>query len=331
MTSGQRYWKLLITTGNKLKIYFNRPIKNEAWGGGAHFITSFCEYLSEKDYKVVFQLEPGIDVIFMFDPRPHLGGDCVNSIYRYIIQNPNTKVIQRINDTDKARPGDPPWRDNLLLESNRIADSTIFISEWVRDYYVNLGFDKRKENTVIINGCKEAWYFSDKNKRIDNSKINLITHHWSDNFMKGLDVYNFIDDLVSKNDNITFTYMGRYNKSFNHKNTNIISPKYGPEIGEILRSADIYVTGARWEACGMHHIEAARCGLPVLYHRDGGGVTEVCKNHGIEFSNLKEFKEKLEIMIKNYDNIRSNIDYNFLSSLRCFKEYENAICKSTSE
>ena len=307
------------------KIMFNRSVKRGPWGGGSHFITSFYEYLTQKGYDVVFSLEHGIDVIFMFDPRPSSGGDCVNSIYSYKLMKPTTKIVQRINDTDIARPLDRPWRIKMLLDANQISDYTIFISKWVKDHYIEKGFDLKKPNSVIVNGCNSHWYYPSEKKSITLDNIKLITHHWSDNFMKGFDVYNFIDEFVSVNNSFSFTYMGRYNSQYVPKNTNMISPTYGPEVGDILRSNDVYVTGARFEACGMHHIEAARCGLPVLYHRDGGGVTEVCKNHGIEFSSLEDFQEKLEFLIDDYSNIRSSIDYDFLSSERCFSEYEKVI------
>ena len=307
------------------KIMLNREVKREAYGGGFHFITALYEYLISEKYNVVFDLEENIDVIFMFDPRPSKGNDCVNSIYRYKLLNPKTKVIQRINDTDIARPLDPPWRIKLLLESNTIADHTVFISNWVKNHYIEEGFDTRKENTVIINGCNPEWYFPKKKEQLDKKNIKIITHHWSDNFMKGFDVYNFIDKNIKNFSNISFSYMGRYNKEYSPVNTNMIPSGYGIEIGDALRSHDIYVTAARWEACGMHHIEGARCGLPVLYHSDGGAIPEVCKNHGIEFNSNETFLSGLDNIIKNYDLIKSKIDYDYLSIDRCCKEYHKII------
>ena len=303
-----------------MKIMFNRPTKREAWGGGSHFITGLYEYFSLLGHDIVFSLCEGIDVIFMFDPRPESGGDSANDIYQYKLEYPSVKIIQRINDTDIARPADRPWRVQMILESNIIADHTVFISEWVKDHYTNRGFDSSKSNTVIINGCNPDWYFPIENKSLNHKKISLITHHWSDNFMKGFDVYNFLDKFVEENDRFSFTYMGRYNKDYTPTHTNMIPPHYGPRVGEILRDHDIYVTAARFEACGMHHIEAARSGLPVLYHADGGAIPEVCKNHGVEFSCLNGFKEALDKIILEYDNFLDNIDYNFLSSERCFEQ-----------
>jgi hypothetical protein len=33
----------------------------------------------------------------------------------------------------------------------------------------------------------------------------------------------------------------------------------------------------------MHHVEGAQCGLPVLYHEDGGGIVETASRYGIGY------------------------------------------------
>jgi hypothetical protein len=39
----------------------------------------------------------------------------------------------------------------------------------------------------------------------------------------------------------------------------------------------------------MHHIEGAQCGLPIIYHEDGGGIPELGKEYGISFrDNVKQ-------------------------------------------
>ena len=81
------------------------------------------------------------------------------------------------------------------------------------------------------------------------------------------------------------------------------------------------MTAARWEACGSHHIEGSSCGLPVLYHKDGGAIPEICKNHGMEFNDPKSFESALEHIIENYETLRSKIDYEALGIDRCLKEY----------
>lgn len=39
----------------------------------------------------------------------------------------------------------------------------------------------------------------------------------------------------------------------------------------------------------MHHVEGAQCGLPMLYHEDGGGIVEAGLKYGMGFRhNLRE-------------------------------------------
>ena len=302
----------------------NRPPVRHPWGGGSHFATSLHDHMIDMGHEVVCQLEENIDVILMIDPRPDKGGDDVNFIYQYKHNNPNCKVIHRINDTDIARGTN--FLDDIIIKSNKVtADYTIFISEWVKKYYYSKGLknnsDKQK---VIVNGCNTNWYYPKKEKKLGD-KIRLLTHHWSDNYMKGFDVYNFLDQFCKEKENIEFTYLGRYNKQYQPAHTSIISPKYGPEVGEIIRSHDIYVTAARWEACGSHHIEGSACGLPVLYHKDGGAIPEICNSHGLEFEDPQSFENSLNEIILNYDKFIEKIDYQKLSIERCLKEYYDVI------
>ena len=33
----------------------------------------------------------------------------------------------------------------------------------------------------------------------------------------------------------------------------------------------------------MYHVEGAQCGLPLIYHEDGGGIVEAGRKYGISF------------------------------------------------
>ena len=51
----------------------------------------------------------------------------------------------------------------------------------------------------------------------------------------------------------------------------------------------------------------------------------MCSRWGEEFDNIESFKEKLLKLVDNYDNYIKKIDYNYLSSERCCKEYLEAL------
>ncbi|GAG73451.1 unnamed protein product, partial [marine sediment metagenome] len=207
-------------------------------------------------------------------------------------------------------------------KNNTIADETVFISKWLADYYIEKGFNKPFH--VIYNGCNTNDFYPETKKEL-GKVINLVTHHWSDNWMKGFDIYNQLDEILEKRDDITFSYIGRYNKNYIPKNIKIIPPLYGKKLSNELRKYDIYLTAARWEAGGMHHIEGASCGLPVLFHIEGGGINELCKNYGLHYNNIPSLLEGINKIKNLYQEYRNKIKYDFLSSKRCCEEYYNLI------
>ena len=72
----------------------------------------------------------------------------------------------------------------------------------------------------------------------------------------------------------------------------------GIPLAAELKNHNIYVTGSLNEPSGNHHIEAAQCGLPLLYI-NSGALPEYCSGFGVEF-NLKNFEDKLKYLIDNY-------------------------------
>ena len=285
-----------------MKIMFNRKIIDGPWGGGNLFVKAMSDYFRQMGHNVCFDFEDDIDIIFMVDPRPvdRVEGYSVDDIIEYGERFPDTEIIHRINECDQRKGTN--FMDSLLLESNAIADHTIFISQWLADYFVKRGFDR--EYDVVYNGCNTNHFYPLENKLKPINPIKLVTHHWSDNWLKGFDLYNELDNQTERSD-IEFTYIGRYNSQYQPKNTKILSPLHGEDLGNELRKHDVYITASRFEPCGMHHIEGSASGLPVLYHQDGGGINELCKTHGIGFTNLPSFFQSLQDILNNYDNFVS--------------------------
>ncbi len=308
-----------------MKIYFNRKIRRSPWGGGAHFMSAMADYLIEKGHQVVEKLERDVNLIFMMDARYEEEGCDVNMVKGYRILNPKVKILYRINECD-ARKGTNDV-DKLILESTNVASRVVFISEWLKQYFTSKGFSK--ESDVVYNGCNSEWFKPDLKKTELSNPIRLVTHHWSDNWMKGFDLYNALDELVGQNTKYQFTYIGRYNKDYSPKNIKVIPPLYGADLGDELRKHDIYVTSSKFEPCGMHHIEGASSGLPVIYHKDGGAIVDMCKKHGEQFSDSASFALALEKITSNYSNYRSLIDYESLSMKRCCDEYYKIILDLT--
>jgi len=308
-----------------MKVFINRKLRRNPWGGGIHFATGFADYLSSLGHKVTTQYEDDVDIILMIDPRDDEGFGDINQLIQYknflITKNRIVKVVHRINDSDVPRGTN--FLVDLNIKANKAiaADQTIFISDWLKSHYVERGFSK--DSQVIRNGCNPHWFYPQPKEK--NEKISVVTHHWSDNFNKGFDAYIEIDKKLSLYSDIEFTYIGRYYKEYQPKNTKIVSPLYGKELGDELRKHDVYITAARWEACGMHHIEASACGLPVVYHKDGGGINEMCLNHGIMINDCKEAIDAIRYAYKNKNELISRINYALLNSDHVNESYLKVI------
>jgi len=305
-------------------ISINRKPLDKPWGGGNMLVKILVDALRNEGHTVVFDLPPELDIIVMIDPRHDSSGYSVDDIWRYqkAKSATNCRVLHRINECDQRKGSD--FMDSLLYRSNEaVAHKTVFISSWLREY-----FEKRawtdSEAQVIYNGC-DASLFQHRTRPRAPGPLRLVTHHWSDNWMKGFDLYTEIDKYLENHDDFEFTYVGRYNKSFTPRNTNLVPACHGPALASELQGHDIYITASRFEPCGMHHIEGAASGLPVLYHSDGGGIVEGCENHGLSFSSFPEFLSQLEIMRNNLDSYRASIDHFYLSSERVAQEYVTVI------
>ena len=87
-----------------------------------------------------------------------------------------------------------------------------------------------------------------------------------------------------------------------------------------LKKNHIYLTGSLNEPSGNHHIEAAQCGLPLLFI-NSGGIPEFCQGFGVQFDN-EDFEIKLDEIISKYDFYLKKIEsYPFSSNLMS-EEYE---------
>jgi hypothetical protein len=294
---------------------------NNSAGGGNFFVENLKDYLINLNYKVVFVLQENIDIILVIDPRknPIYGKQySIDEIIQYKNNNPQVKIIHRVNECDIKREIQINL-EPLLIKTMKIADHVVFISEWLENYFINK-YNLNIKSSSILNGCNQKHFFPLKEEKFKD-KIKIITHHFSNNYLKGFHIYNELDKILPKLENIEFTYVGNYNDKYKPHNIKLLPCTGGIKLGDIIRQHDIYLTATQNEPGGMHHIEAQSCGLPILFCKGGGGVKEVCENVGEEFSNIEEMLEKLNKIKNNYNDYVDKIDYDFLSSERCCKEY----------
>ena len=308
-----------------MKIALGSKIYNQPWGGGNLFIKNLSEYLTEKGHSISFNLfQKDIDVILLLDPRLSSQNATFNhrDIYFYKkLVNPNVKVVHRINECDQRK--NTSGLNQYYIKSNKVADHTVFVSEWLKKIYIDDGI-KNNNLSVIMSGSDKNIF---KNKNFEKwngeSIFKIVTHHWGSNKNKGFEIYKKLDELISKpewKNKITFQFIGNINKDYEFQNTNITEPLSGIELANEIKQNNAYITASINEPSGNHHIESSQCGLPLLYV-NSGGIPEFAKDFGLEFS-PENLEEKILELMNNYSKYFELMkDYPFESS-RMSHDYE---------
>ncbi|MEM7532474.1 MAG: hypothetical protein AAF639_09865 [Chloroflexota bacterium] len=293
-----------------LRISMNARKVTGPYGGGNQFATNLEAYLVEQGHTVYRTLVPDLDIILIVSSNVNQQTASYNiqAIQDYITLNPNTMVIHRINTCDEPR-GMDLGLNQTMLRVNQIADGTIYISNFLRELFAGYGMDMHKPNAVAFNGADEnIFYPMGRAEWSSGEKLRIVTHHWSSNYLKGFDIYERLDQLLAikpYQDLFEFTYIGNIPLGVNFQHTKVIKPIAGAELADALRSQHVYLTAARHEAAGMHHVEGVRCGLPVLFI-NSGALPEYCHPYGIEFT-LINFEQKLMEMHQNYTDYRIKV------------------------
>lgn len=255
-----------------MNIYINRRPVEGPWGGGAKYINAMYDVIPKLGHTAVHcnDLSTPPDACVIVGMTADSAGISAEQAYMYksmMSGQRDVKVILRVNEND-ARKG-TKGVDEALIEASSFMDGTVFVSNWLMDYFMSRGWEC-KNNTVIKNGVDPV-IFAPRQK-LNNDKINIVAHHWSNNELKGFDIYDKLDKFVGENPLFTFTYIGRDRRSFS--NTKSVPPLDAEKLGGQLGRYDVYVSASRFDPGPNHITEAIAAGLPTYVHADGGGCVE---------------------------------------------------------
>ena len=288
-----------------LKISMGMNLQPGPWGGGNQFGKALRDYLRKEGEEVCFDLDqPDLDLVLLTEPRANLTICAYDdrAILRYLARSPRTLVVHRVNECDQRKGTQGVNR--RLLRANLAADHTVFVSAWLRDLFLELGLPSAG-HSVIRNGSDPA-IFNPRGYQPWSGRgpLRLVTHHWSNNWNKGFDIYTRLDRLLDKEpyrSRYRFTYIGNLPPDFSFRNARHQKPLHGTELARALRSHHVYLTASRNEPGSHHQNEGAACGLPVLY-LDNASMPEYCRGFGLAFG-LEDFEDKLEEMRRRYPEL----------------------------
>lgn len=297
-----------------LKIFVNAKPVNGPWGGGNLFLKEFLRHINlSNNFRLVCGLDENPDIVFIMNIESKDYGTSVDDILEYLKKNPNVFVVHRINDCDARK--NTVGVDAKICEFSHWSDLCIFVSEWMKEYFTKNPQWNSDVNFSIYNGVDFSIF--KPAARLKNGKVNIVTHHWSDNIMKGYETYRFIDDWIYDNPDFTFTYIGRPNGIF--KNTCLVPPLYGSSLGKELSKYDLYISGSYFDPGPNHVIESIACGIPTYVHVDGGGSVEFAgKDH--TFKSVDDLKN----ILTGGDYRNNKFDWIF-SWKTCVEKYLNLI------
>ncbi len=265
-----------------MKVFFNLKPPEGSYGGGSFFVKDMIEYLEKKGFTFTYELDKDIDIILVVDPRkgPYKKYGIQELIdYKNRVNN-NAKIIYPVNECDIKR-FKKSNNEPFIVYSIQNSDSVVYISNWLKEYYQQkYNITKNKPSTVINNCCNKKYFYPLENKLLNKKKIKIVTHHWSNDYNKGFEIYNELDKFIGHIDWLEFTYIGRYENNYNPTNIKLISPISEGKLGDELRKHDIYLTASLYEPGGIHQLEGMASGLPILYRKNGGGIKETVNDCG---------------------------------------------------
>lgn len=293
-----------------MKIYVNRlPVINRAWGGGAHFVNACYCHITSHGHEVCKNTDVRPDAILIVGLDDDGNGLSASSAVMFkTLYAPSTKLILRVNENDERKGTKNVNKE--LLDLSRYVDGTVFVSHWLKEEFLKLGW-ACKNNTVIYNGVDREIY--KPGEKLGNGRINIVAHHWSSHPLKGSDIYEKLDEFVGVNsDQFTFTYIGRTESRFKH--TIVKAPMWGKAMGQELSRYDVYVSGSRNDPGPNHIVEGISCEIPTYVHKDGGGCVEFAgQDHAYD-----DFDALKQILLSG--NFKQNLN-KFNDWKTCVNEY----------
>jgi len=311
-----------------MKIALNLKPTDNPFGGGNSFLKLLIRNLEESGVEFRFDLyERDLDFILILDPRwKHpLRQFSLRQIFNYSLRNPKTLIVHRINECDERK--NTKNMNNKIQKANYLADATVFVSSWLSQ--LDLSYMKSKAGIeiptkIILNGSDEKLFKFDNSRDWDGrEKIKIITHHWSSNAMKGLAVYQALDDLLDDRNCsslFSFTYLGNVPKGAKFKNTTVLPPLSGRALAEELSKHHVYLTGSLNEPGGNHQNEGGLSGLPIIFLKSGS-MSEYCDGYGVGLDSIQDLKGALGEVRDNYASLRQKMINFPHTSSRMTSEY----------
>jgi glycosyltransferase involved in cell wall biosynthesis len=187
-----------------------------------------------------------------------------------------------------------------MIKYNLISDKTIFISQWLKNYFMMKGMNTRN-GIVIDNACDRSLFKPDYHIRKPNDPLKIVTHHFSPNMAKGYDYYEKLSEFCNAYPDVArFRFIGNAPDGYLRK-TQIFTPQNYIDMPKYIQDQDVYISATQFESGGYHMVEGMACGLVPMIRFGAGGPLNYAYNYCISFENIEDMIHKVKGLYNNYD------------------------------
>ncbi len=283
-----------------MKIFISYKSKGDVWGGGNQFLKNLKEkFLKSQN---ICNHPKDADII-LFNSHHNLIETLI-----YKIKYPNKKFIHRIDGPISSYRGEEEKKlDKLIyLFNSKISNGTIFLSQWSKDENIKRGYLLNNEYKVIYNAPNNQIFKEKKYSLINqNRKIKILASSWSDNLLKGFDIFKYLDENL---DFSKYQMMFVGNSKIKFRNIKIVNPVKSELLYNYIENSDVFIFGSKIESCSNLLMEVMATGIPLLVI-NGSSNNEIFNSNGYIFKDKTDVIHQLEKLINNYENF--NIEKRF--------------------
>ena len=287
-----------------MRIYVEFDFHKGGWGGGNQFLKALVGEFKKLD---TLSNEVQDSDVILFNAHQNAG-----NVEKLKNRFPKKIFAHRMDGIYKLYNKKSDNRQDISFRLNKkIANCTIFQTEWAKNEHVNFGLKLDKPYKVICNAPNKQLFNTDY-KKIKSDKIRLVCTSWSINKNKGFDYYKFLDDNLDF-DKYTFTYIGN-DPGIKFKNIKKIGPFNSLDLSKHLHEHDIFITASKYECCSNSLLEAMSCGLPAI-GLNSGGTPDIIRKGGELFDSKDNLISSIEKVSGDLPFYISNISISSIRSI----------------
>ncbi len=300
-----------------MKVFISYKTKGEAWGGGNQFLKN----LKDKFLKMQQICDDPKDAdIILFNSHHNL----IETLF-YKIKYPDKKFIHRIDGPISSYRGEKEKKlDKLIyLFNSKISNGTIFLSKWSKDENIKKGYFS--DNHQVINNAPNNEIFKEKKYSLinQNRKIKILASSWSENLLKGFDIFKHLDENLDFN-KYQMTFVG--NSKIKFRNIKMINPVKSELLYNYIEDSDVFIFASKIESCSNLLMEAMATGIPVLVV-DGTSNNEIFNSNGYIFKDKTDVINQLEKLISNYEKLKLEKRYYLDETIKRYYDFFQDISK----